>query len=265
MPLRYAARGANDTVGRRQQTVRVPGPVEPPATAWVFGDPAQWPPDDLVGAGADLAPGTVLAAYRQGLFPMPVEMRRRTVLGWWSPDPRGVIPLDDLRVSRSLRASTKRFEIRVDTCFDEVMARCGDPARPYGWISPDMTAAYAHLHRLGWAHSVEAWTLDGRLAGGLYGLSVGGLFAGESMWHEPGPHGRDASKVALVALVAMLRAAGDADRRLLDVQWVTPHLATLGAREIPRTLYLSRLAEALALPEPDWQAAASHAGRAGGM
>jgi leucyl/phenylalanyl-tRNA--protein transferase len=227
-------------------------PVDPPATGWVFGDPAHWPPDDLVGTGADLAPGTLLAAYRQGLFPMPVEFRRRTLLGWWSPDPRGVIPLDGLRVSRSLRASTRRFEIRLDTCFDQVVAHCGDPARPHGWISPDMTAAYAELHHLGWAHSVEAWTLDGRLAGGLYGLSVGGLFAGESMWHEPGAHGRDASKVALLALVSILRRAGQSPQRLLDVQWRTPHLASLGAVEIPRTLYLSRLTEALGLTAPDW-------------
>lgn len=228
-------------------------PVEPTPTGWVFGDPAHWPPDDLVGAGADLAPGTLLAAYRQGLFPMPVTYRRRTLLGWFSPDPRGVIPLDGLRVSRSLRASRRRFEIRVDTCFDDVMARCGDPARPHGWISPDMTAAYSQLHRLGWAHSVEAWTTDGRLAGGLYGLSVGGLFAGESMWHEPGPHGRDASKVALVALVELLRSAGSPAERVLDVQWTTPHLSSLGAVDIPRTLYLSRLAASLHVPAPDWQ------------
>jgi leucyl/phenylalanyl-tRNA---protein transferase len=230
----------------------VSAPIEPPATGWVFGDPSQWPPDDLVGAGADLQPGTVLAAYRQGLFPMPVEFRRRRLLGWWSPDPRGVIPLDGLRVPRSLRTSTRRFDISVDTCFDEVLARCGDPSRPHGWLSPEMAVAYSQLHRLGWAHSVEAWAADGRLAGGLYGLSIGGLFAGESMWHEPGAHGRDASKVALVALVELLRSAGQPSTRLLDVQWRTPHLATLGAVEVPRTLYLSRLSEALRLPEPGW-------------
>lgn len=232
-------------------------PVEPPGTAWDFGDPSAWPADDLVGVGADLQPGTVLAAYREGLFPMPLARRRRALLGWFSPDPRGIIPLDGLVVSRSLRASTRRLTLRVDTAFEQVMVRCADPRRPHGWISPPMAAAYLALHRLGWAHSVEAWTRDGRLAGGLYGLSVGGLFAGESMWHEPGPHGRDASKVALVGLVRLLARAGNAERRLLDVQWRTPHLATLGAVEIPRSLYLSRLGQARALPPPEWSAAAA--------
>lgn len=228
------------------------GPVEPPPTQWDFGDPATWPADDLVGAGADLQPGTILAAYRAGLFPMPVGVRRRTLLGWWSPDPRGVLPLDGLRVSRSTRSATRRFDVTVDTCFDEVVARCGDPSRPHGWINPDMTAAYARLHRLGWAHSVEVWTHDGRLAGGLYGLAVGGLFAGESMWHEQEPFGRDASKVALVALVSLLRRSGAEQHRLLDVQWQTPHLASLGAVALPRTLYLSRLREALQTSEVQW-------------
>ncbi len=232
---------------------------EPPPTAWEFGSPAGWPADDLVGAGADLQPGTLLAAYRQGLFPMPFGLRRRTLLGWWSPDPRGVIPLDGLAVSRSLRASSRRFEIRVDSAFDEVLARCGDPTRPHGWINPEMTAAYQQLHRMGWAHSVEAWTPDGRLAGGLYGLGIGGFFAGESMWHEDAPYGRDASKVALVGLVALLSAPGDVPARLLDVQWRTPHLASLGAVEIPRTLYLSRLASALTLDPPLWTADAAAA------
>lgn len=230
-------------------------PVDPPDTGWRFGDPASWPDSDLVGVGADLEPGTLVSAYRQGLFPMPIGRGRRTGLGWWSPDPRGVIPLDGLRVSRSLRSSTRRFEIRVDTAFDEVVARCGDPRRPHGWITPAMRAAYREMHRLGWAHSVEAWTADGRLAGGLYGVSVDGLFAGESMWHEVGAHGRDASKVALVALVSVLRRAGHRGARLLDVQWRTPHLASLGAIEIPRPVYLERLARARQLPPPPWSAA----------
>jgi leucyl/phenylalanyl-tRNA--protein transferase len=229
-------------------------PTEPPVTDWQFPDPSHWPDDDLVGIGADLQPGTVLAAYRHGLFPMPLVHRRRRVLAWWSPDPRGVLPLQRLRVPRSLRASTRRFEVRIDTAFERVLRHCADPSRPHGWISPEMIASYLQLHRLGWAHSVETWTPDGRLVGGLYGVAVGGLFAGESMWHAADPAGRDASKVALVALVEHLRAAGDLDRRLLDVQWQTPHLASLGAVAIPRTLYLARLADAVDLPAPLWPA-----------
>lgn len=207
--------------------------------------------DGLVGLGADLEPGTLLAAYRSGLFPMPVGrfLGRGGVLAWWSPDPRGILPLTGLRVSRSLRRSQRRFAIRVDTAFAEVVDRCADPYRPGGWITADMRTAYIRLHRLGWAHSVEAWTPDGQLAGGLYGISIGGLFAGESMFHAPAPWGRDASKVALVALVRMLNADGD-PRRLLDLQWLTPHLASLGAVEIPRDEYLARLGAALPLQLP---------------
>lgn len=183
---------------------------------------------------------------------MPHPGRRRSALGWWSPDPRGVIPLDGLRWPRSLRSATRRFTLRVDSRFDDVVDRCADPRRPHGWISPEIQAAYSRLHRLGWAHSVEAWTSDGRLAGGLYGLSVGGLFAGESMWHEPEPFGRDASKVALVGLVSLLRRAGHTTTRLLDVQWATPHLVTLGAVPLERLHYLARLREATGLPQPEW-------------
>jgi leucyl/phenylalanyl-tRNA---protein transferase len=188
-----------------------------------------------VGVGADLAPGTLLAAYRHGMFPMPLS---RTDLGWWSPDPRGVLPLTGLHISRSLRRSSRRFEIRVDTNFAEVVAGCADPRRRGGWITPDVASAYAELHRLGWAHSVEAWTPDGQLAGGLYGVAIGGLFAGESMFHTA----TDASKVALVALVDWFNQT---DGRLLDVQWMTSHLASLGAVAISRDQYLDQLAEAL--------------------
>ena len=188
----------------------------------------------LVAVGADLEPGTLLAAYRGGLFPMPFAKRR---VGWWSPDPRGVIPLDGLRVSRSLRKSSARFEIRMDTEFEQVMRRCGDPRRPHGWINEDFVRAYTRLHRMGWAHSVETW-LDGRLVGGLYGVRIERFFAGESMFHEA----TDASKVALVALVEWLHAQGGA---LLDVQWCTEHLTTLGAVELPRSHYLALLAGAV--------------------
>lgn len=207
--------------------------VEPPQTPWSFPDPSLADDDGLVGIGADLEPGTLLAAYRSGLFPMPV----RRSIGWWSPDPRGVLPLDEVRVSRSLRRSLRRYELRIDTAFDDVIEACADPRRPHGWISADIERAYVRLHQLGWAHSVETWE-DGRLVGGLYGVSVGGLFAGESMFHRA----PDASKAALVGLVGWLRAAG---ARLLDVQWTTDHLRSLGAVDVDRATYLELVAEAV--------------------
>ena len=197
---------------------------------------------DLVAVGADLAPGTILEAYRHALFPMPVE--GEDAPGWWSPDPRGVLPLDALRVSRSLRQSARRFTVTVDVCFAEVVDACADPRRDHGWISRDVRDAYVRLHELGWAHSVETWR-DGELVGGLYGLAVEGLFAGESMFHRE----RDASKVALIALVDLLRADGD-PRRLLDVQWATDHLRSLGVVEVSRARYLDLLAAALEAPLP---------------
>lgn len=218
----------------------MPRPVEPPPTKWAFPSYDVDDPAEIVGVGADLAAGTLLAAYRQGLFPMPVQGR----LAWWSPWRRGVLPLDGLRVSRSLRRSCRRFEVRIDTAFDEVITACADPRREHGWIDDDIRVAYQRLHRLGWAHSVEAWSLDGGgLAGGLYGVAIGGLFAGESMFHRE----TDASKVALVALVDLLREGGAS---LLDVQWSTPHLETLGVVEVSRREYLSQLADALRRPLP---------------
>jgi leucyl/phenylalanyl-tRNA---protein transferase len=206
--------------------------------------------DGLVGVGADLEPGTILDAYRRGLFPMPLG--GRGPVGWWSPDPRAVIPLDGLRVSRSLRRSLRRYEVRVDTACERVIDACRDPARPHGWISPGIRAAYLRLHELGWVHSVEAWTVGaggdpvGELAGGLYGVALGGLFAGESMFHRR----TDASKVALVALVDLLRAGCCPETRVLDVQWMTPHLASLGAVDVSRADYVGRAAVAAALPPP---------------
>lgn len=213
--------------------------IEPPATAWVFPPPETADEHGIVGVGADLEPGTLLAAYRRGLFPMPIGRRR---LGWWSPDPRGVIPRDGLVVSRSLRRSQREFEIRVDTAFREVLEACADPRRPHGWITKEIRSAYTVLHELGWAHSVEAWR-GGRLVGGLYGIAIGGLFAGESMFHRA----TDASKVALVGLLALLEDHPDT---LIDVQWTTPHLASLGAVDIRRAEYLRRLARALERPLP---------------
>lgn len=202
----------------------------------------------MVCLGGDLEPGTILAAYRRGLFPMPVGGRRFRRLAWWSPDPRGVLPLDALRVTRSLRRSLRRYEIRVDTAFDAVVDACADPQRHGAWITRDIRDAYIELHQMGWAHSVEVFDpVTGALAGGLYGLAIGGLFAGESMFH----HATDASKVALVHLVRLLRDDGDDGAgRLLDVQWRTDHLATLGVVEIPRATYLRRLAAALTMTTP---------------
>ena len=219
-------------------------PLAPDPTPWAFPHHSTWDPeDDLVALGADLEAGTLITAYSLGLFPMPVTLDREE-LGWFSPVERGVLPLDAMKVSRSLRRAARDFEIRVDTAFEEVLARCGSPERPDGWITPEFVRGYTRLHHLGWAHSVEAWR-DGRLAGGLYGVSIGGLFAGESMFHRE----RDASKVALLGLVDLLRDE-HADDRLLDVQWQTPHLASLGVVRRPREEYLEALGRALRLPPP---------------
>ena len=220
-------------------------PTAPAPTSWGFPHHSTWDPDDdLVALGADLEPGTLITAYAGGLFPMPVTMDAEDQLGWFSPVERGVLPLDAMRVSRSLRRSARDFEVRIDTAFDEVVAQCGSPDRADGWITPAFARAYGRLHRLGWAHSVEVWR-DGRLAGGLYGVSIGGLFAGESMFHRE----RDASKVALLALVEILRDQY-AEHRVLDVQWQTPHLASLGVVRRPRGEYLESLDRALSIPLP---------------
>lgn len=220
-------------------------PREVPPSAWPFDALVLEDGDERPFAGGDLDPGTLIAAYRAGFFPMGLGDEGRPPLGWWSPDPRGILPLEGLHVSRSLRRSVRRFEITVDTAFEAVLEGCADPARDGRWITPEIAAAYGRLHRLGWAHSVEVW--DGEeLAGGLYGVAVAGLFAGESMFHRA----TDASKVALVALVEMVRADGD-PRRLVDVQWRTDHLASLGVVDVPRREYRRRLADALAAPPLD--------------
>jgi leucyl/phenylalanyl-tRNA--protein transferase len=219
-------------------------PSEPMASRYAFDLAVAVPGEDLIGVGADLEPGTLLSGYRSAVFPMGLGRHGRGPLGWWSPDPRGVLPIDGLKVSRSLRRSCGRFEIRVDTAFDSVVSACADGHRPGRWITPRIAEAYRRLHDLGWAHSVECWRA-GRLVGGLYGVAIGGLFAGESMFHQE----TDASKVALVALVGMLAEDGD-PRRLLDVQWRTDHLATLGVIEISRAEYRRRVAVALTAPRP---------------
>jgi leucyl/phenylalanyl-tRNA--protein transferase len=214
-------------------------PIEPAPTRWAL-PAASGAVGEVAGVGADLAPGTLLAAYRAGLFPM--RLHAGGPIGWWAPDPRGIIPLDGLHVSRSLRRAARDIEIRVDTAFSAVVEGCADPRRPHGWIDAEFVAAYTELHRLGWAHSVESWC-DGELVGGLYGVAIGGLFAAESKFHVR----RDASKVAVVGLVELLRADGGV---LLDVQWTTPHLQSLGAVDVARERYQELLAAALAVPLP---------------
>jgi leucyl/phenylalanyl-tRNA---protein transferase len=229
--------------------VPVPGP-----SRWRFPDPATAGPDGLVGIGADLEPATLLDAYRRGIFPWP---HPGAPLPWFSPDPRGMIPLDGLVVSRSLRARLRRsgWETTVDRAFATVLAGCADrsgaSAGPGGsgglgrgfrarqpdpgtWITPPMRTAYQRLHDLGHAHSLEVWA-GGELVGGLYGVGVGGVFTGESMFHLA----TDASKVALIDLAVRL---DEADGLLIDVQMVTPHLASLGARDLPRADFLALLA-----------------------
>lgn len=185
-----------------------------------------------------IPPATLLAAYRTGFFPMGVGQE----IEWFSPDPRGVLPLDRFHVPRRLARVLRqcKFTVTINRAFDEVIRACARLDQPdQNWINAEIRTSYRVLHRLGFAHSVETW-LQGQLVGGLYGVSLRGAFFGESMFHRV----RDASKVALCALVDRLRERG---YRLLDVQWVTPHLARFGAIEISRAEYLARLDEAMAV------------------
>jgi leucyl/phenylalanyl-tRNA--protein transferase len=209
---------------------------------WDFPPIAVAGAGDIVAAGADLEPGTVLAAYRRGLFPMPDS---HGPLLWWSPVDRGIIEVAGFTPSRSLRRARKAFEIRVNTAFDQVIRACADPRRPGSWIDDDIIESYTRLHRMGWVHSVEAWAGD-ELAGGLYGVAIGGLFAGESMFHRR----TGGSKAAVAGLVELLSDKYAAER-VLDIQWVTDHLATLGATTLPRKRFLRRLEQALELPLPE--------------
>ncbi|HEY7179099.1 MAG TPA: leucyl/phenylalanyl-tRNA--protein transferase [Gaiella sp.] len=216
-------------------------PQEPPPTPWSFEAPPDDHPEDLWALGADLEPGTLLRAYRLGLFPMPLGVR----LGWFSPRRRAIVPLGSFVPSRSLRRAARRYQIRSDTAFADVVAGCARPGEPESWIDARIEKAYGRLHELGWAHSLEAWDDEG-LAGGLYGVAIGGLFAAESMYHARA----DASKAAFFALVRRLCEAGDAACRVLDVQWLTPHLERLGAIEVLRADYRKRLSVALEQPRP---------------
>jgi leucyl/phenylalanyl-tRNA---protein transferase len=208
-----------------------PRPVPP--SAWMFPGPGGTDEDGVVGVGADLSPATLVDAYRRGIFPWP---HPDVPLPWFSPDPRGVIELDALHVSHSLKRTLRRcgWTTTVDADFEGVLAGCAAGRGDAGtWITPTMSRAYLRLHELGWAHSLEVW--DGRrLVGGVYGVQVGGVFTGESMFHRE----RDASKVALVDLAARMLSAGG---RLLDVQLTTDHLLTLGAVELQRERFLAVL------------------------
>ncbi|WP_203567889.1 leucyl/phenylalanyl-tRNA--protein transferase [Aestuariimicrobium ganziense] len=222
--------------------------------AHVFGYEREWPDQDLIGFSKEFDAPLTLAAYRSGVFPMPLASAPGD-MGWWSPKQRGVLPLTALKVSRSLRRSATRYTTSVDQAFAAVVRRCADPAREGGWIDRDVVEVFTQLHAAGFVHSVEVWDDQDVLVGGLYGVSVGGLFAGESMFHDP-ERGRDASKVALVRLIEELAAGVPRHRlgldRLLDVQWVTEHLASLGAVEVSRTRYLERLDRVLDAPGPRW-------------
>jgi leucyl/phenylalanyl-tRNA--protein transferase len=190
----------------------------------------------FIAVGGDLSSERLLLAYRTGIFPWSVDP-----ITWWSPDPRGIIPLDRFHASRSLQRQIRRgsFRTTFNHAFRQVIEGCAAPAsdRPSSWITPEFISAYEKLHMAGHAHSVESW-LDDQLVGGVYGVQVGGLFAGESMFHRV----PDASKVALARLVDHLRAR---NFRLLDIQMVTPHTSRLGAIAIPREKYLKELAQAV--------------------
>ena len=194
----------------------------------------------MLALGGELTPEWLLDAYAHGIFPWPFG-NDSNPLAWWSPDPRGILELDGMHMSRRLRRTLRqgRFESTCDRAFREVMVACSiGPGRLGGtWVTPRMIRAYTELHRLGFAHSVEVW-LEGQLVGGVYGVSIRGLFAAESKFYRE----RDASKVALAHLVAHLKRRGYS---LLDLQMVTPHTGRLGAIEIPRDQYLERLADAL--------------------
>jgi leucyl/phenylalanyl-tRNA---protein transferase len=227
--------GARRRVPRRSLVAadgraRVPHPVGP--TAWALPGPEDADEDGVVGIGADLAPTTLVDAYRRGIFPWP---HPGMPLPWFSPDPRAVIATDGVRVSRSLRRTLRRsgWTTTVDAAFPEVVAGCAADRDEGTWITAGMARAYQRLHELGWAHSVEVWAGE-HLVGGLYGVQSGGVFTGESMFNRVA----DASKVALLDLTARLGAAGGT---LLDVQVATPHLSSLGAVEVPRDDYLAIL------------------------
>ena len=208
----------------------------------VFPPPDHAEPEGLLAVGGDLSSERLLEAYRNGIFPWYSDGEP---ICWWSPDPRFTLVPHELHVSQRLNRviRSQRYTIRYDTMFDAVVGHCATTPRPGQdgtWITPEMRAAYIQMHRHGLAHSVET-RRDGQLVGGVYGVALGGMFAGESMFYGE----RDASKVALASLVDHLRRRG---YNLMDIQQLTSHTASQGATEIARDEYLDRLAEAIALP-----------------
>lgn len=206
---------------------------------------------DLISVGADLEPSTLLYAYSHSLFPMHIDIPTEKVLGeseralgWFSPAERAIIPLDHLRITRSMNKSAQKYECRIDTCFEDMMRLCMTVPRHSGWIDEEFIEAYVKLHELGFAHSVEVFHSN-ELVGGLYGVGFAHFFAGESMVHIA----RDASKVALIALVAKLKEIGTT---LLDAQWMTPHLQSLGAVSVSRNHYYDLLQESLTGESKSW-------------
>ena len=196
--------------------------------------------------GTSYDPAVLMQAYRRGMFPMPLEVDGDAMaIGWWSPATRAVFYPDKIRITRSLRKSLRKFRVTFDTAFEQVVRQCGDPSRPQGWIDEDVINAYTEMFRQGHAHSVEVWNGKGDLVGGLYGVDVGGVFAGESMFHLE----RDASKVALVHLAILLR---DGQERVIDTQWMTEHLKSLGAVAMPRAEYIALLRRLRDVPSIIW-------------
>jgi leucyl/phenylalanyl-tRNA--protein transferase len=213
--------------------------MQPPTECrWQFLPQSEWPDDEVVSIGADLEPDTVLYAYAHGMFPMHVVKKKRRILCWWSPLERGVIPLDGFHISRSLRSSAQQFACTINVAFVRVMQECATARTDGNWINQEFIDAYTTLHQMGHAHSVEVWNKKGELVGGLYGLRMNGLFAGESMFHRE----TDASKVALMHLVDLMNLDG---MQLLDTQWNTDHLASLGCMSVTRADYLALLATAI--------------------
>ena len=216
----------------------------------LFGPPAEWPDQDLIAASHEFDPAITIAAYCSGAFPMPCFPADVDDMCWWSPIERGIIDLNAFQPSRSLRKSMRRYTTTIDADFEAVIVACASLKRPGAWLTDQIIDVYLDLHRHGYAHSVETWTPTGELVGGLYGVAINGFFAGESMFHDPA-EGTDSSKVALARLIDVLKARND-PATLLDVQWVTNHLATLGAREVSRETYLTLLDAALECPETIW-------------